>query len=64
LAAAIAAMLPRLPGKILAQEQLTLSAGIRIFMAEVVQQMKMLVQLKTVTRIVSGRTPWKSKRAQ
>jgi len=57
-------MLPRLPGKILAQEQLTLSAGIRIFMAEVVQQMKMLVQLKTVTRIVSGRTPWKSKRAQ
>ncbi|HSZ09073.1 MAG TPA: hypothetical protein VK794_11110 [Steroidobacteraceae bacterium] len=64
MAAAIAAMLPRLPGKILAQEQLTLSAGIRIFMAEVVQQMKMLVQLKTVTRIVSGRTPWKSKRAQ
>jgi addiction module RelB/DinJ family antitoxin len=51
-------------GKILAQKQLTLSDGIRIFLAEVVQQKQMPVQLETATRIVSGRTLWKIKGAQ
>ena len=39
-------------GKILAKVHLALSDAIRIFLAELVQQKKMPVQLKTAPRIV------------
>jgi len=51
-------------GKILAQEDLTLSEAIRTFLAEVVRQKRMPLQLAAAPRVVSGRKLWKMKRAQ
>jgi addiction module RelB/DinJ family antitoxin len=50
--------------KILAKEELTLSDAIRIFLAEVVHQKNMPVELQAGPRIVSGRTLRKIKQAQ